>query len=179
MGVSSSASLFIGFLVTYDDFWSSTTQTSKQPECPEGHPGVAGKFCSDCGGKIEIQKKTVYVPTSKFQAYCDAQNEIADDMWDPEPENQRYLEEVYNHSGFGGLELKCVDGVDGSENEADFVAFGHTVQAVRGICGGGGGKPNELTLEEINQHGAEIGKVRDALGLDRPVKMFLCGYCSY
>jgi hypothetical protein len=180
MGVSSSASNFIGFLVSYDDFWNPTVQMGKVPECPNGHgPGVAGKFCQECGAKIEIQKKTVYVPTSKFKAFCDANNLVPDEVWQSDPKAQRYLEELYDRSALGELELECVDPIDGSEHEAQYVALGRSVLSVRGICSGRGDGLNVLNFDEIKKHWQEIEQVRNALGIDRQVKMYLCGYCSY
>jgi len=182
MGVSASASVFIGFIVDHSDFWSETTQTSKQPECPKGHPGVDGKFCQDCGGKIAIQKRTVNLPTSRFKAFVDEYNKTAtyklsyEEVWDP---NLQHPDEQCDTSPFGGLELECVDAKDHSENDNQSLAFGETILSVHNICGGSIDGINAITLDEIKAKMIEVEKLRNVLGIDRPVQVFLTSYCSY
>lgn len=182
MGVSASASVFIGFLVNHDDFWSETTQVSKQPECPKGHPGVDGKFCQDCGGRITTQKRTVKVPTSRFKAFVDEYNKTAtskpsyEEVWDPDPQHP---EEQYDPDPFGGLELECVDAKDHSEHDEENLALGESILSVHKICGGPIDGINAITLDEIKTKMIEVEKVRNALGIDRPVQVFLTSYCSY
>lgn len=183
MGVSSSASVFIGFEVYHQDFWTEVSFNSQGPECPNGHPGPDGKFCQDCGGKIEIQRRESINPTPNFHKYVSEYGKTAGyqpdcvEVFDPDPD--AYLEEKYDRSAFGGLQLECVDPVDGSDHEKDHMAFGKSVLGVSDICGSGGGKPSMLGLDELQKHFAEVEKIRDALGLDRPVKLYLTAYCSY
>jgi len=181
MGVSASAGIFIGFIVEYGDFWSTMSQISSGPECPNKHPGPDGKFCQECGEKISIQRTLIYVPTSRFQAYCDANSVVPAEAWpfDPTSQGRYLLEEGYDSDAFGYLALECVDAVDGSDHEPETIAIGKSVHSVHDICSNGGGEPHSMLLDEINQHWAEISKIRAALGIDRPVKMFLCGHCSY
>ena len=183
MGVSASASVFVGFEVAHSDFWSTTTTTSKQPECPNGHPGPDGKFCQDCGKKIQIQKVTKPVPTSRFKAFVDAYNKTAtykpdyEEVFSPDPD--MHPEEAVDRSAFRGLDYECVDAIDGGDHDKEHLAFGKKLLGVSDICGRSSGSDNSVGIDEIQKLVAEVVKVRDALGVDRPVKIYLTAYCSY
>lgn len=177
MGVSASASVFVGFLVTRDDFWTETTTKSSQPECSNGHPGPAGKFCQECGGKIGIQTRKFLEPTPNFKAFCDARKLVPEETW--APNDDLYFDEILDRSAFEGLDLECVDAIDGSDHEKQYVALGVSALGVSDICSVGGGDPRALGVDEIQALFKQAGDIRDALKLDRPVKLFLTAYCSY
>ena len=185
MGASGSATVVIGFEVHHSDFWEQKAWKDDFVSCPNGHKGGdPGKFCSDCGGKIEYQNDKKWVPTENFRAYCEAMREAGSTWvepectWDPNPDCHH--DERVSRTDFDGLNLLCADPYQDAERDGDVLVLGVEPKEVEDICSGGRGREQVLGLVELTDTFSQCTRLARKLGLaDRPVKLYLCGYCSF
>lgn len=174
MGASVYATFTVGIEVHPEDFWGTETTSSASPECPNGHAGPNGKFCSECGGRIEIQTKTRRVVTDNFAKY------LGDD--DPNGKARKaydFEDNQLNPEYFEGLGFWAVDPYGCSEVAGVNVVLGLPLRESGNILENGYGKPLEpIPTNDILNAIARVKKVADALGLRREVKCYLHTYVS-
>jgi len=182
MGVSSSASVIIGFEVRHEDFWVTKTVKDNFISCPSGHKGnKVGKFCPDCGGELDYQSREETTINPNFEKYIgdnDPQGP-AGEAWNPEPE--RYREEQMGSSGWPkGFSLHCADAMGGSDDDEVLRVIGVEPLAVGDICGGcDTSKTQSLDERDISELFSDVQDLANKLGIDRPARLYLTTYCSY
>lgn len=172
MGASASATVVIGFEVHHSDFWEHKVWMDDFVSCENGHEGgERGKFCSDCGEMIAFQTRRKWVPTGHFKRYCDAKNIQPDETWDPDPDCYR--------RGFDDLHLLCADATQDSESTRDLLVLGCEFLKVKDICSGEDDSVQSLDDAQLAKAFTNCRNVAHKLGIDRPVKLYLCGLCSF
>jgi hypothetical protein len=177
MGVSASASIRVGFEVNLDDFWTSETVADDHLSCPKGHTegAVAGRHCSECGGKFDHQTREVNTPSHELKQIAVAAGMPAEKVVPTHP-----LYWAHNEAAcFDGLEIHSGDGYDDADTEADTWAMGLTLLN-SGDFLHGEKFDNFKSSSQVQDAIRRVTKIRNLLGLEeRPVGIYLTGYCSY
>lgn len=181
MSVSVSASIVVGFEVRHEDFWVAEEACDPLPSCPNRHLGVLGKFCSECGGKIEFQTRQKAVATPNFAKFVGDDDPLgrAGEAWSPKWINEH---EQMSPEHFQDLKLLRVNPVQTCDDpdEGRTLVLGLEPRAVHDVLGSiEGTAPAGLALSDLEHLFERCRVVAHALGVDRPVRLYLTSYCSY
>ena len=180
MGVSATASVIIGFEIHHDDFWEEWTETDDHLSCPKGHTANAkkGKHCSDCGGVFDHQTRDTTTPTENFAKFCKARKLKPQDTWDRD--SGVGYDDQADRNAFDGLEVLVADGYHDSEmcGEPELLILGSELLGNGDILEGGSGGTDELDEKALKGHFDKCRKFANALGIDRPVKLYLTTSCG-
>ena len=174
MGVSIHASIVVGVEILHQDFWSFFKATSLQPECPKGHPGPEGKFCQECGGKIEFQTFQSHTVNPNFEKFCKGRKLRPEEVVDPDP--MPPLRHSVDAGPLGDLDVIPGDPHWGSEDPVQRWVLGRELAETDDILEGGRGRV--IPEAELKEAFDDVRTVVNALGIDRPVQLyFTTSYC--
>lgn len=181
MGVSSDASVLIGFEVQHSDFWQEKVTKDDFVSCSDCNAkgGQAGKFCSECGGRLGYQEHRRMVANPNFAKWIgdDDPKGRAGEAWDPDP---TLHPDEQAGVAFEPFALCCADPVGDCDEECKTYVLALKPMEINGICSGRyGSKSNALDEAEITKLFSQTREFANKLGIDRPVRLYLTTYCSY
>ena len=138
------------------------------------------KFCSECGGKFGRHKTTKLVCNPNLAKIVNDDDPKGRAGEAGNPERMRCLEEQCNPSAFPikGLQLLCIDGNEGMDDDPHHIALGFVVHEVINIMETHGDLPRGEDINTLRALFDQCETLAAMLGIDRRPQLYLHTSCG-